>query len=102
MSVATETWFRFTMPDGSAVTGPVHGSGGAVSARCSEAMRRILHQQKRARDGRNLSWFEPLRGHVSVHTGYSLQGSSVDQPRVSVDLRIAEIEVVAEPGEERP
>jgi hypothetical protein len=62
--------FRFTLPSGDVVIGPVHGSGGIIRGSDKtrpDALRRLRGAQEAAAEGRDTGLAEPEPGSVRVY-----------------------------------
>lgn len=68
--------FRFTLPTGEVVVGPVQGAGGVVCGPTEDALQRLLASQRIAAEGRGTGCYEPEPGCISVHTTWHALGST--------------------------
>jgi len=71
--------FRFTLPSGEVVVGPVHGSGGIIRGADKTrplALRRLLGAQDVAAEGRDTGLAEPEPGSVRVYIEYHADGGA--------------------------
>ena len=75
----TPRW-RFTLDNGSTVTGVVQGSGGFIRGPATRLTRAI----RLARQGRDTGLYEPRPGCLAVYPHFS---AASDGPMTTVDLR---------------